>query len=271
MHLGYGRDDRFADAHRVFAGLLPAARVASTPGGHDWPAWSALWQDWLARGLLQPACAARMTRRPHGRRCALPCVHRQPAPRAWALQALADAVAAQRSGLQPLADPATPLATWVGTRGHAWCRRRCLPALAAWDSRPTRLAWQALQQDGFVDAVAAARTRWGAARVGLVLGTSASTIGDSEAAYRHLDADGGFPASHRNPRLNTPHALAAFVQQALALEGPAVTVSTACSSSAKAFASARTLAARRRGRRGGGGRRRGAERQPAATASGRWA
>ena len=58
VHLGYGRDDRFADAHRVFAGLLPAARVASTPGGHDWPAWSALWQDWLARGPLQPACAA---------------------------------------------------------------------------------------------------------------------------------------------------------------------------------------------------------------------
>ena len=152
------------------------------------------------------------------------------------LQALADAVAAQRSGLQPLADPATPLDTWVG-RVDTLVQAPLPPALAAWDSRPTRLAWQALHQDGFADAVAAARTRWGAARVGLVLGTSASTIGDSEAAYRHLDADGGFPASHRNPRLHTPHALAAFVQQALALEGPAVTVSTACSSSAKAFAS----------------------------------
>ncbi len=152
------------------------------------------------------------------------------------LQALAAAVAAQRSGLQPLADPATPLDTWVG-RVDTLVQAPLPPALAAWDSRPTRLAWQTLQQDGFADAVAAARARWGAARVGLVLGTSASTIGDSEAAYRHLDADGGFPASHRNPRLHTPHALAAFVQQALALEGPAVTVSTACSSSAKAFAS----------------------------------
>lgn len=58
VYLGYGSDDRFADAHRVFAGLLPADRVATTPGGHDWPAWSALWQGWLARGPLPQACAA---------------------------------------------------------------------------------------------------------------------------------------------------------------------------------------------------------------------
>ena len=162
------------------------------------------------------------------------------------VDALADALAHQRSGLRWLPDiepapawagPGTPVATWVGD--VPTLADRPLPAaLAAWDCRPTRLAWQTLQLDGFIDAVAAARVRWGAARVGLVLGTSASTIGDSEAAYRHLDADGGFPARHRNPRLNTPHALAAFVQAALALGGPAVTVSTACSSSAKAFASA---------------------------------
>ncbi len=162
------------------------------------------------------------------------------------VDALADALAAQRSGLRRLPDcenapewagPGAPVATWVGE--VATLADMPLPAaLAAWDCRPTRLAWQTLQRDGFIAAVATARTRWGAARVGLVLGTSASTIGDSEAAYRHLDADGGFPPSHRNPRLNTPHALAAFVQAALALEGPAVTVSTACSSSAKALASA---------------------------------
>lgn len=58
VYLGYGRDDRFADAHRVFAGLLPADRVATAPGGHDWPAWSALWQGWLARRLLPAGCTA---------------------------------------------------------------------------------------------------------------------------------------------------------------------------------------------------------------------
>lgn len=56
VYLGYGRDDRFADAHHVLAGLLPAERVATAPGGHDWPAWQVLWRDWLARRLLPTGC-----------------------------------------------------------------------------------------------------------------------------------------------------------------------------------------------------------------------
>lgn len=58
VHLGYGVDDRFAGAHQRFAELLPAAQVATAPGGHDWPAWRALWQAWLAQGLLTTACAS---------------------------------------------------------------------------------------------------------------------------------------------------------------------------------------------------------------------
>ena len=57
VHLGYGRDDRFADAHRLLAAQLPADRQIDVPGGHDWPAWRALWQQWLDRGLLAPAAA----------------------------------------------------------------------------------------------------------------------------------------------------------------------------------------------------------------------
>ena len=71
------------------------------------------------------------------------------------------------------------------------------------------------------------------ARIALVLGTSTSSIGETEEAYTRLDADGGFPAELRRP----PRAHAAFardfVQEALGLDGPAVTISTACSSSAK--------------------------------------
>ncbi len=52
VHLGYGLDDRFASAHRRFAELLPPDRVSTTPGGHDWPVWRALWQQWLSLGLL---------------------------------------------------------------------------------------------------------------------------------------------------------------------------------------------------------------------------
>ena len=57
--LGYGRDDRFAAAHRLLAATLPAQRVAEADGGHDWVAWRALWAGWLAHGVL-PRRAARL-------------------------------------------------------------------------------------------------------------------------------------------------------------------------------------------------------------------
>ena len=168
------------------------------------------------------------------------------------LGALAAALREGRSALTPLtvlttpappgspgsASPARePLSTWVGrVPAVDTCT---LPAgLHSWDCRATRLAWLGLQADGFFDAVAAARRDHGAQRVGLVLGTSASTIAVSEQAYREPAADGGFPEPLRHERLNTLHAVTAFVQEALQVQGPCVTVSTACSSSAKAFAQA---------------------------------
>lgn len=52
VYLGYGTEDRLADGHRLLAGVLPPEHVATVPGGHDWPPWRALWQQWLGRGLL---------------------------------------------------------------------------------------------------------------------------------------------------------------------------------------------------------------------------
>jgi hypothetical protein len=52
IHLGFGLSDRFAPAHRRFAELLPAERVSTAAGGHDWRAWRALWEAWLGQGLL---------------------------------------------------------------------------------------------------------------------------------------------------------------------------------------------------------------------------
>ena len=31
---------------------LPPDHHFDLPGGHDWPVWRALWQQWLARGLI---------------------------------------------------------------------------------------------------------------------------------------------------------------------------------------------------------------------------
>ena len=149
------------------------------------------------------------------------------------------AVAASRSGLRPNDFGPEPLPTWIGRVDGL---EAPLPAsLARWDCRNNRLAWLGLNADGFLDAAADARRRFGAARVAVVVGTSTSSIGATEDAYRVLDADGRFPAALRSTLLHTPHSLANFVQDALALEGPCLTVSTACSSSAKAFAVAERM------------------------------
>jgi len=47
LHLGLGREDRFARRHRLLAQMLPAAEVDSVPGGHDWPTWRRLWENFL--------------------------------------------------------------------------------------------------------------------------------------------------------------------------------------------------------------------------------
>ena len=149
------------------------------------------------------------------------------------------AVAAHRSGLRPNDYGEHPLPTWIGRVEGA---EAPLPdALAHWACRNHRIAWLALRADGFFDAVAAARERHGAARIAVVMGTTTSSIEATEAAYRVLDADGNFPVARRSMRVHTPHSIGRFVQDALGLAGPCLTVSTACASSAKVFAVAERL------------------------------
>jgi 3-oxoacyl-[acyl-carrier-protein] synthase-1 len=156
------------------------------------------------------------------------------------LAALREALAANRSALRPNDYTHAPLATHIGR--VAGLEDQPLPApWQAWDCRNHRLAWLGLQADGYADAVHAARERHGPHRVAVVLGTSTSSIGATEEAYRAPAADGGFPLAMRHPPLHTPHSLGLFVQQALGLAGPCLTVATACSSSAKVFASAERL------------------------------
>jgi hypothetical protein len=47
LYLGFGRDDRFAAAHRLMADALPPDAVDMVPGGHDWRAWKMLWENFL--------------------------------------------------------------------------------------------------------------------------------------------------------------------------------------------------------------------------------
>jgi len=115
------------------------------------------------------------------------------------------------------------------------------PGLGEWECRNSRLAWLALQCDGFFERALAAIDRYGTDRVALVVGTSTSSIGATEEAYRRLLPNGLYPEDLRRSIVHTPHSLGDFVRAALGLEGIAVTVGTACSSSAKVFAQAERL------------------------------
>jgi len=52
IHLGFGRDDRYAPASAMLAQQLPAERVVSVPGKHDWQTWIRLWRALLAKNLF---------------------------------------------------------------------------------------------------------------------------------------------------------------------------------------------------------------------------
>lgn len=99
------------------------------------------------------------------------------------------------------------------------------------------IAW-ALQQDEFSAAVLGACERFGASRVGLVMGTSTSSIDRTEAAYAALNETDRFPEVMRQPLTHNPHAPGDFVADQLGLAGPRITISAACASSAKVFATA---------------------------------
>jgi 3-oxoacyl-[acyl-carrier-protein] synthase-1 len=80
-------------------------------------------------------------------------------------------------------------------------------------------------------------TSLGPSRIAVVLGTSTSGMAEAERAVATRLADGAFPAEYdyRQQELGEP---ARYVALHLGITGPAYTVSTACTSSAKAIAAA---------------------------------
>ena len=158
-------------------------------------------------------------------------------------RAMADALRANRSGLAPCDFETAAIETWIG-RMRGIEERPVRGDLARYDCRTNRIAQLALEQDGFSAAVAAARERYGAARVGVFIGTSTSGILHAELAYRRRDArTGALPEGFiYRTTLNT-YSLGDFVARYLGLTGPAVVVSSACSSTAKVFGNAARMIA----------------------------
>jgi 3-oxoacyl-[acyl-carrier-protein] synthase-1 len=149
----------------------------------------------------------------------------------------------QRSGLSQCAFETVTLNTHIGEVPGVDAVR--LPAtLQHFDCRNNRLARLGVEADGFMDAVATCVGRWGRRRVGLFLGTSTSSMLDTEIAYRRRDpATGALPDRFDYAGTHNTYSLAAFVREILEVEGPSAVVSSACSSSAKVFGAARRMIA----------------------------
>lgn len=117
-----------------------------------------------------------------------------------------------------------------------------LPAAHAhYDCANARLAEMGLMADGFAETVFAARDRYGASRVAVVIGSSTSGVSEGEHAYRELDADDRLPDEFDFAHTQELYAVASYVRERLGLEGLAYTISTACTSSTKSFVDAANL------------------------------
>jgi len=155
------------------------------------------------------------------------------------LAATLESLRSARGGLTRCAFETVVLDTWIGEVPGVDATRLPGSLVGEFDCRNNRLAWLGLTADGFAEVVERSAARYGRKRIGVFLGTSTSGILETELAYRKRDpVSGALPAEFRYRGAHNTFSLASFARQALRLEGPAAVISSACSSSAKAFASA---------------------------------
>jgi 3-oxoacyl-[acyl-carrier-protein] synthase-1 len=114
------------------------------------------------------------------------------------------------------------------------------PRLARYACRNNALMLAALQQ--IEKPIVEAIENFGRSRVAVVIGSSTSGVSDAETAIRHQHETGALSESFYYDQLEFGGA-SSFVAELLQLEGPAYAISTACSSGARALASARSLLA----------------------------
>lgn len=148
------------------------------------------------------------------------------------------ALSAHRGGLRQCDIPHVDLDTWIG-RVDELEREPLDGAWQPFDCRNNRLAWRGLQADGFIDVARDAMARYQPHRIGIFMGTSTSGIASTEAAYRERDDQSGqLPQWFDFKHTHNSWSVAQFVCNVLGISGPSLTISTACSSSAKVFATA---------------------------------
>jgi len=152
--------------------------------------------------------------------------------------AVREALRAGRTGLGPSPIP-VPFPTAVGA---VEAELPELPSeLAPWSTRTARIAQLLLQQLG--PALEQLRTRVRPERIAVLLGTSTAGADVTEQAYRYYVEHAALPADYDLWRHHTYGALLHVVSSLVGATGPAWVTSTACTASAKPFATAQRLIA----------------------------
>ena len=114
------------------------------------------------------------------------------------------------------------------------------PRLKRYACRNNALLMAALQQ--IEKPIADTIDSVGRSRIAVVIGSSTSGVSDAEAAIRHQHATGVLAEAFYYDQLEFG-GVSSFVADLLQLDGPAYAISTACSSGARALATARSLLA----------------------------
>jgi len=114
------------------------------------------------------------------------------------------------------------------------------PRLSRYACRNNALMMAALQQ--IEKPIAEILDAVGRSRVAVVIGSSTSGVSDAEAAIRHQHATGSLAETFYYDQLEFGGA-SNFVADLLQVDGPSYAISTACSSGARALATARSLLA----------------------------
>ena len=148
-----------------------------------------------------------------------------------------DAMFSARSGLQNSKYPGMNFDTFLGLVNEVE-GVKLEDELVRFDCRNNKLAKLALDSDNFRKEVDKAISKYGKSRIGVFLGTSTSGIAETENAYI-----GRNEATDKLLNINMLYtdntsSVQRYVCRSLGLTGVSMVISTACSSSAKVFASA---------------------------------
>jgi len=149
------------------------------------------------------------------------------------LKDLRHSILNQQSGLRVNDFPRSNLQTWIG-------RVSAIDEidLGKWQSRNNALAHIGLNQGTILENIEQLKSKYSSQRIGLVMGSSTSSIDRTETAYTDLNDEGFLKSHFQQAKVHNPHAPCLYVAHATGIQGPALTINTACSSSAKVFATA---------------------------------